>query len=636
MRSLTLAGPAIGMALAWAAPARADVVWTLLDVQARLDDAGRLHVVETHHLRLEDGLAEGLSLFREFGLGADQSLVLHRLTRMGPGAEEVPLERRDVSGPDEFQYYALGHAHYSIPPLPPGSELALRFEYEVVNAVAPAFGIGAAPGPLGEEWHLASPIARARQILADWREARPDPQRRYRLDHDVLFPSRDGPAFQVRQVDYRLEYAEAWRMVDPEAELATVIPDVSYRVRQLFEYLPEGRPSGAAFEPAVLRLASIAALLLGAAVLWLALLAIEGLGTRGKVDRAFVEETLRGLAPEQVSALAGEVTVAPDPERLLVRLALERKLAIEVRPPADPDGEPEVRLRLLVPPSAQGELEREFLEPLFSGRTEVSSTALAERYAEEGFDPRAHLESLLRARTPTEPRGRLSLAALPFAAVALAGVGIQLHAVVALRDVLPLVAVANALTAMGLLGLWPGSWWHGARPRRSAVSLLLLPLGALLLAVLAFELAFERPLPAQAWAGAAIAAGGAYGVVLARSRMPSSGDPWRTRRALARVARYARAELRRARPRLDDRWIPHLEALGLGPEVARWHTAHGGVASLAPELGTAEAHELHAAPPFTGRAAGFVAPPGWADALYVLSREEREEIEREEAEEEEA
>jgi hypothetical protein len=104
--------------------------------------------------------------------------------------------------------------------------------------------------------------------------------------------------------------------------------------------------------------------------------------------------------------------------------------------------------------------------------------------------------------------------------------------------------------------------------------------------------------------------------------MPASG-PYRKVRALALIRRFARSELKRPRPRLEDGWLPHLRALGLGEAIEAWRTRHGGAASLAPDLSSADAADALAAPRFTGSAPASVAlPEGWTDGLYVDADED--------------
>src|SRR5262249_39884182 len=159
-----------------------------IHVKTYLDNDGRYHVTETHRMRVEKG---GFSLFREFGLGVDQSIAFKRLTRIDADGTEHPLVDAEVGeNPGRYRYYDRGHAYYRVPELPEGGELAFRFEYDVVNAVAPVWGIGAGPSTLVEDPFLVKPWRRLAEIVAGWRDGGPDPRRRFRLEHDVLLPSR--------------------------------------------------------------------------------------------------------------------------------------------------------------------------------------------------------------------------------------------------------------------------------------------------------------------------------------------------------------------------------------------------------------------------------------------------------------
>ena len=77
---------------------------------------------------------------------------------------------------------------------------------------------------LGKGGRRSSPA-----VIADVRAAWPAPARRYRLDHDVLFPDRAG-SNEALQIDYDLVFDTAWREIDADAKLAHVTPSVDYRV----------------------------------------------------------------------------------------------------------------------------------------------------------------------------------------------------------------------------------------------------------------------------------------------------------------------------------------------------------------------------------------------------------------------
>lgn len=493
--------------------AAADVVWTRIDLDAKLDNDGRLRVVETHTMQVDKG---GFALFREFGLGADQSIRFTALTRVDSDGSEHPLQDAEVGeDPGRYRYYDRGHAYYRIPGMKDGGGLRFRFEYELVNAVAPSWGIGADPGPLPEEPRFMNPWRRLDTLLADWREAWPDPPRRFRLDHDVLFPSRDGPGYQVRRVDYRLEYASAWRRVHPEAELATVKDDDDYRVRVLFEYLAPGAPPAASTRQAAMRWASVAALPAVGALLWLILLGVESFALRGgaPVDRAFVAEHLLPLAPEQVARWTDQPPTPVGAETVLSRLAAERKIAVAIDPRVDEDTPPVVRLRRLASPASLPEFEREVLKPLFPEGAETTSSRLEQIYGKEGLDPDRPVTSGLSAAAPPGRPARFSLVHLVTVPLGLLGLWLQFRSL-AHFDFVFFVILANA-AALFLARAWPAGWWHQGRPRRGLLVLLFL----MTVGYLAFQLSVNRPLPAEAWAGGALVILACHATVLAQARI---------------------------------------------------------------------------------------------------------------------
>jgi hypothetical protein len=249
-------------------PSVRGVEWTEIEVQARLDDDGRLRIVETHHMRLDASGAKGLRLFREFGLGADQSIAFKGLTRIDADGTEHPLIDATVDRPDRYRYYPRGHVYYQIPDLDANAEIVYRFEYELLNPLAPAWGIAAGWHATDRSASFVAPWRRAAEVLADLRAAWPEPDRRYRLDHDVLFPSRDGPGYVSEHIDYRLEYGAAWKRRSAAGEATRVKRGDDYRVRPLFEHVGAGQPASAARHAARVRWGCLAALPLAGFLPW--------------------------------------------------------------------------------------------------------------------------------------------------------------------------------------------------------------------------------------------------------------------------------------------------------------------------------------------------------------------------------
>jgi hypothetical protein len=569
--------------------------WTLIDVRAHLLNDGRVEVVETHHVTFAK---TGDTLFRQFGLGTDQQIVLHAVTRTGPDGEPHRLTAVDeVHGPDQFRYYERGHVHFSIPTLGDDVPLVYRFEYELVNGVTPAWGLPSGEGSWEPGVDVIEPWRRLSGLIHEWREA-VALGTTWRFDHDVLMPSREGPGYTVKQIDYHLEYDSAWRQTAPATPLGQAVPNDRYRARVAFAYLGTTPPAPAAREAALIRAASIVGLpLLGVAAWLLAVLAWRA-GGGGPIDRAFVDTRFLSRTPEELGFAYDGTT--PSAEAMLNRLIGQG--AIQARPAPEPD-DPEivlrrVELRLLAPAGSLAPLEQEVVADLFGDAREATPELVAQRYKGTEFDPQEPVDRIARQAATMRMRGNWSLLS---ALCALGGVGGFVFALTRIGagqgDAVPILAIA-CFAALTVVAAWPKAWWTRGRPIRG----LLVSLVILTLLVIVLHLTLNRPFPPLTFAGISAAALLGYLVTLLRSRAPDTGLG-RLSGDVYRMRRFARRELRRPRPQLEDGWIPRLRAIGLGRAIERWRAAHVGGASAPPDFGGA-------APITTAHFSG-VAPPPW-------------------------
>ena len=339
---------------------------------------------------------------------------------MAPDGTEQALEDAEVGLPDRYRYYPMGHVYFSIPKFERGTEVVYRMEYELVGALSPSWAIGAGKGPLGRPMSFDPPLDRLHEVVADLREAWPPRDDVFRLDHDVLLPSRDGPGFVVERVDYHLSFDTTWKLVNPDAELGVAQIDKDYRVRQLFARVVDEVPAGVDARSPRVRWLAAASVVVVAPALWLVFMLCEWLGSRlaGRVTLESMSTKLSTLAPEAVATLlAGRFGTDPTLEGILARMAGEKKLAIEVEPVAmtpprkkaspveateeseedDDDETPVVvRLRRLVPLENLPPLERDLLQKLLAGgRREVTSVELQSIYSKDGFEPWTVVKGLL-------------------------------------------------------------------------------------------------------------------------------------------------------------------------------------------------------------------------------------------------
>jgi hypothetical protein len=168
------------------------------------------------------------------------------------------------------------------------------------------------------------------------------------------------------------------------------------------------------------------------------------------------------------------------------------------------------------------------------------------------------------------------------------------------------------MLALGLIVAWPKRWWHVGRVKRG----MLVPLVLLAALFAALHFTINRPYPARMWAGSAICILAYYLAQLINSRLPSH-ERGKMVRDLARIRRYAQGELKKQAPRLDDRWIPHLLALGLASDIERWRDESGRMLLRISHDADEGSLLRYSGAPFTGQLpVPFVSRPGWTDAFY--------------------
>lgn len=597
----------VGFVLIGSASARAWSV-TRLDVHARLDNDGRLQVTETLQAKLVKGEE---SDFRSFGMSVDQSIVLTEVARIDADGTEHKLVDQEVNGPDQFRYYPRGHVYFRYPPLTGDTLVRYRFRYELVNAMSPVWGLGAGPEPLKPDAGFMNPWRRLQTILADAKEAWPEPNKRFRLDHSVLFPDRGVRNDAAFEINYRLEFGTAWREVDPQAELGRVTPAIEYRVRRLFEFLAPGSPPAAANHEAALRLGTIVAVIALGLLFYVAMVIVERLSIRGNgLTPSNIADRLSKLAPEEIGARMQEPTPPISAFGLLGRLASEGKIVIDFDSPTDEEDRTEVHLRLVVPRESLPPLERDFLGEFFEeDETVTTSKRIRQAHRDIEFRPDTSLQALITAAAPTVG-SRTTLLTIPLVAVGLWGVFQQLWSAPH-PDLLPMIILVN-VAALALMLSWPKGWWHGDRSSWG----LLVPLVLLAALFAILHIGVNRPFAVEAWIGSAIVILAFHLAQLINSRMPNSGAN-AIKRDLIQLNRYAAAELRKPSPRLDDRWVPHLMALGLERQIEEWRRTFGeSMTGDSSVTGDASSPQRVGAP-FTGQLPEpFVGPLDWTDAFF--------------------
>lgn len=550
------------LALPPAAAARS-LHWRAFDVDARLDADGRLLVVERHAMVFDGDWNGGA---RAFALRVGQDVDLHAVTRVDPATgTRRQLVGGDLDAVDHFDW-ADGKTlrwRSRLPSDPPyaSEEIIYVLEYTLSGVLRERRG-------------------------------------RYLLSHDFAPIDRVGP---IERFTLDLDLDGAWREIDPlPAHLERLDLDSGHGVplEARLAYEGEGRPAAIFREvPLVVRYAAFAAVfvLIG----WLFSRfrrhekergRFEDVPVPAELDRAFLEEHLLCMRPEEAGAIWDQKIGAPEVAAVIARLVGEGKLESSVREEKKFLGTKKVlALKLLVERGLLDGYERKLVDKLFfNKRTETDTEAVRQHYKDRGFDPagviRPALAKRMRKLAGRQPKRRRSK--LPW---------LLFGAVVALMGLEGLTRgdTAGVLLAVILvtapLPLIVGSIFASVY-RTATHGLALWSLGFLLPALVLTAALFLASV-AEAWLGLAVVDfyPGLFGI-LALAVFPAwLASAWcsvartrdapaavRLRRRLAEIRLRFVAELHRREPDLDDAWYPYLLAFGLDRHVDGWFTSFGG------------------------------------------------------------
>jgi uncharacterized membrane protein YgcG len=536
------------LALPAAAFAR-ELHWSAMDVRARLDDSGTLHVVERQAMVFTGDWNGGERIFR---VRPGETLTLESLSRIEPDGTTVPLAKGDLSEVDHYDWTDAKTLRWR-------SRLPSDPAFENTEKV----------------YEIAYTLAGILTRLGNG----------YLFDHDFVFPDRDGA---IERATVALTLDPAWKAetrLPPVFTRGRLVRGEGFRVRVPLAYAGSGQPAANhTLAPRGARPVLLVAL--AAIILWqyLAFRARErALGRFAplppvdSIDSDWLEKNLLNLAPEEAGALWDEKTGPPEVSAVLARLAAEKK--IEARA----EGK-ELHLKRLVSFERFNGYDEDLARALFfGGREETDTEAIRKHYRSSGFDPAGKIRTGLEQKLAALPDARersekpspwpaplLFLAGIA-ALVLAAGVGnedpgfavgagiftVILWGVAALFAYLFQKRIDRVDAALPMI-LWAPALflWFGWRGYRDGdpVSLAFLVGIFLLRAAIVFsifQLAKTRDGPKR----------------IAR------------RKQLAAARNYFRRELESPTPRLSDSWFPYVVAFGLTGEADRWFRAHGASAS---------------------------------------------------------
>ena len=538
----------LALSLPRIALAQRELHWDRLDVEARLDRAGRLHVTETQTL-VFTGYWNGGE--RTFDIRRGQSLSFIGISRVSGGGVLNLKEDRTLSRVDD---YAWTDAR------------TLRWRSRLLTD--PPFNRTAMTYVL--RFELSRVLVRHGDD--------------YRLDHDFAFPDRAGT---IDRFNLRLTLDSAWQPLSGIQDVyatSGLEPGRGFVLTIPLRFTGAGEPE--AHETASPRVIAIAvAVILGATVL--AVLAFfvreESHGrfvpvTTDDIDERWIAEHITKYPAEVVGAAWDDSIGKPEVVALIARLVGEGKLDSEVAPPG---GKTSMTLRLKADRSALEGHERTLVDALFfDGRRETSTEDVRAHYREAGFDPVAAIRPELDARVRVlleagdAPRLIGALGVLWF--LACAGLLWTAWYRGETGVFLPLFVGIAALVVTGIVrgaGVIFRSRMDWGRP---AALLCLLPalVVAAATAVFLWQYAGRGVVdlsPPALLAIVGLALWVTYNAIRGlQSR--TSRTAVALRKNLTAGRKFFSAELRRPHTALRDEWYPWLLALGLGEEADDWST----------------------------------------------------------------
>ncbi|NUQ12006.1 MAG: DUF2207 domain-containing protein, partial [Gemmatimonadaceae bacterium] len=405
MRRFTLTALAVAIASASPAAAQRALHWRAIDVDARLDSSGTLHVSERQTIVFTGDWNGGERRFhirpREvFGFRS-----IHRVDSMG---NRHPMQAGDLTVVDGYDFTSRHTLRWRsrLPQDPPFRDTPVTYVVE--------YRIG--------------------RLLRWTGEA-------YVLDHDFVFADRSGP---VERLTVRLSLAENWRPVRPFAgswSATNLPPGEGFVVRVPLQLqgaaealdLPDGAGRTGRIVMAVVLLVLMASL--GVRLYRRERLTsrLDPLPPLEVIDRAWLDRHVFNQLPEVVGAAWDNSTNAPEVAATLARLVADGRLSSRVEPARGLFGQPTLHLTLLEPRSRFHGYERTLVDALFeTGATETDTDSIRRRYKRTGFDPaskiRKPVERVVASLIPgpAQPKAPFApTAAALLAGVVLMGVGVQ-------------------------------------------------------------------------------------------------------------------------------------------------------------------------------------------------------------------
>jgi uncharacterized membrane protein YgcG len=575
--------------------AEKSLYWKRLDVVARLDSRGVLHVAERQAIVFTGDWNGGE---RKFRLGPGQKLHLDGVSRLDADTGQMlPLKTGNLDEVDNYAFVDPLTLRWRsrLPSDPPfeGTEILYELDYTLSGILTKQGSV-------------------------------------YVLNHDFAFPDRSG-TIEAFSLDLSLD--PVWKPDNPvpsKDEQADLAPGRSVVVRRELEFRGVGKPVAGATgtsraERLLLFLALLVAVLAAGGGLYRRDSALGRFGPLPRpeeINSAWLEKNVFTLRPEEAGALWDETIGAPEVAAVLARLSAEKKIATQAKGKT-------LTLQLLAPLSSLEGYEKDLIEALFfDGCKETDTDAIRQHYRSRGFDPSSKIKAGLEQRLEAHPDfgdrsprpRRWPTLLLTVAGLALIVLGtVPSHA-----DPGPVIGGLITHAVLWIAAVIPAAFWQKRiyNFRLPALSFLWLPV---LLLYAAFRV---------------IGSGGetaplvAVGFLLLRMAIVNNlfnvaktrDGPHRLarRKTLVAARRFFAGELATPHPRLEDAWFPYIVAFGLARGVEKWFRAYGSETAAAARTGGISSSGASTEPSggWTGGGGSFGgagASASWAAAAGTLA-----------------
>ena len=538
-----------------AATARS-LYWDSLEVKARLDSEGRLHVVERQAYVFNGDWNGGE---RTFNIRPGQELEFRRLTRIDPeSGESREVRRGSLSQVDRYGWSGNNRLRWRsrLPSDPPFHSTPITYELE--------YTLGKVLTPKADGVFI--------------------------MNHDFAFPDRPGP---ILHYTLDLELDPVWQPIGElplQLERGRLEPGEGVVMRAELRYSGSGRPESIIYgAPKWLRLVLL--------LLPFCLISLRGISLclrdrrLGRfapltppemVTRSWVEREVLSMPPEVVGAAWDDTTSAAEVAAVLARMVQEGKLESRIE-----TGwllifrRHILHLELKTERHLLPDYEKRLVDALFVSGRHTDAETVRRHYRDTGFDPaekiRKPLEEKVKKLTRPDEKGP-KLAWLPtlllFLSAVTTAIAVSMFRKHEIQVALASMGIATLLFIFA--SVCANLYKNRITSPHFRFILFLIPLVAMAAAFSWFALEFRPNAGTLTLSCIALYILCLCNSVFNNARTHQDRERIALRKRLAAGREFMRRELGKRRPHLEDSWYPYLLAYGLGPVVDRWFRAFGG------------------------------------------------------------